>query len=104
MLKDKNFLEDFDLVKKLDDQTAQVINGGAPDLVVAIHHDDCSPDRQDIVLGCPYGWFPLAYWHTGPGKCDGHIEGQVENQGFNLVKSASVDSGWMVLCKDAGKT
>ncbi len=55
--------------------------------LLVISHDDCS-DKDET---CPLGYSAGGSVHTGPGKCDGNMEG-VDYAG------KSVDSGWMALC------
>lgn len=52
-----------------------------------ISHDDCGNQRGS----CPAGYESKGRIHTGPGDCDGNIEG-IDRYGN------SIDSGWMDLC------
>ncbi len=55
--------------------------------ILVITHDDCT--GKDF--SCPAGYSARGSIHTGPGKCDGKVEGAD-------YLSNSLDSGWMTLC------
>ena len=52
-----------------------------------INHDDCGNKKAS----CPAGYESKGRIHTGPGICDGNVEG-IDRNG-NVI-----DSGWMELC------
>jgi hypothetical protein len=56
---------------------------------VSVYSDDCGGSHD--YLGCPAGYAHKGIWHTGPGRCDGALEGHGMDNG-------TVDSGWMALC------
>jgi hypothetical protein len=60
-----------------------------PVFFVSVYSDDCGGSHD--YLGCPAGYAHKGIWHTGPGRCDGALEGHGMDNG-------TVDSGWMALC------
>lgn len=76
----------------IDSGWVELIGSDNSSLLI-IGHDDC----KNLSSACPEGYTAKGSIHTGPGKCDGRVEG-------SDYLGNPLDSGWMILCSNDSST